>query len=162
MSSIADAWKTKTGATEIYDKLPTHLTTLFRCTPHFIIFSDLTQNISDYQVHDALESISARTKHLEEFSLYWKLKRYHREGLDVRKLKGKEGWKLDKWKFLPMLHKTYGMSPPNIDWFVFVEADTSLSWLNLLNWLETLNPARDLYAGSQNKYGSISFAHGGR
>ncbi|KAH0082954.1 hypothetical protein KCU66_g19478, partial [Aureobasidium melanogenum] len=29
----------KTGASEIYEKLPTHLLTLFRCTRHYLIFS---------------------------------------------------------------------------------------------------------------------------
>lgn len=61
-----------------------------------------------------------------------------------------------------MVHDTYRLSPSSIDWFVFIEADTALSWLNLLQWLKTLDPTTDMYMGSQNKYGSTSFAHGGR
>ena len=38
----------KTGATEIYEKLPTHFVTLFKCTPHYMIFSDLAQDYADF------------------------------------------------------------------------------------------------------------------
>ncbi|GAB7347708.1 hypothetical protein MBLNU459_g5267t1 [Dothideomycetes sp. NU459] len=153
----------KTGATEVLQKLPIHLTTLFRCTPHSLIFSDLAQNVSGYRVHDALEPVGSEVKNSQaDFALYWKLKQYHREGLDPSTLRGAQGWDLDKWKFLPMLHETHRLSPAGIDWFVFIEGDTILSWLNLLLWLEDHNADEDFYAGSQNNYGATSFAHGGR
>lgn len=155
----------QTGATEIYQKLPIHLATLFRCTPHQLIFSDLAQNVSDYRIHDALEPIGSNVKDShEDFTLYWNLQKYHREGQDISQLKGQESWKLDKWKFLPMLHKTFQLSPSSIDWFVFIEADTMLSWLNLLQWLATMDPTTNVYTGSENYYRplDVHFAHGGR
>lgn len=152
----------KTGASEIYEKLPTHLITLFRCTPHYLIFSDLPQTYSDYHVHDALETVSdeIKTEH-EDFEIYRQLQQYQREGQNVAKLKGNKGWNLDKWKFLPMMHETYRLASPEVDWFVYIEADTSLSWTNLLQFLGRMNPKKPLYLGAQNVIGPTTFAHGG-
>lgn len=38
-----------------------------------------------------------------------------------------EGWKLDRFKFLPMVDKTYQMRPC-ADWYVFIEADVYYFW----------------------------------
>jgi hypothetical protein len=152
----------KTGASEIYEKLPTHLVTLFRCTPHYLIFSDLPQTYSDYNIRDALDTVSSKYKvEHQDFAMYRKLQKYKREGQNVAKLKGNKMWALDKWKFLPMLHESYRLASPDIDWFVYIEADTSLSWTNLLQFLGRMNPKKPLYLGAQNVLGDSTFAHGG-
>jgi len=152
----------KTGATELYQKLPIHFVTLFTCVPHFMIFSDLKQTFADYPVHDAIAPVSRHFReHHEDFELYRKMQQYQREGQDVSKLKGDGGWNLDKWKFLPMLHEAYESAPKEVEWFVFIEADTSLSWTNLLQWLKTMDPKKPYYLGAQNVIGDTTFAHGG-
>jgi hypothetical protein len=152
----------KTGASEIYEKLPTHLITLFRCTQHYLIFSDLPQTYADYHIHDALATVSDAYKNdHENFEFYRKLQKYHREGQDVAKLKGDKGWNLDKWKFLPMMHESYRLASPDVDWFVYIEADTSVSWTNLLQFLGRMDPEKPLYLGAQNVVGPTTFAHGG-
>lgn len=152
----------QTGATEIYDKLPTQLVTLFRCTPHYLIFSDLAQTFSDFTVYDALDTCQETYKeHHEDFELYRKLQKYHQEGQNPTKLKGDKGWDLDKWKFLPMLHETYRMAPTEVEWFLYIEADTSISWPNMLQFLQTMDPKKPLYLGAQNILGETNFAHGG-
>ena len=152
----------KTGATELYQKLPTHFVTLFTCVPHFMIFSDLAQNFADYPVHDAIAPISSHFReHHADFELYRKLEKYQREGQDMSQLKGDGGWNLDKWKFMPMLHQAFNAAPDNIEWFVVMEADTSISWTNLLQWLKTMNPKKAYYLGAQNVIGGTTFAHGG-
>jgi len=154
----------KTGATELEYKLPTHLVTLLKCVPqgHFIVFSDMAQTFADYPVFDALKNVSApwKEKH-EDFAHYRQIEQFRNEGGDLNTLKGDRSWNLDKWKFLPMMHATYEMSPDYIDWFVYIEADTSLSWVNLLYWLKTMDPKKKYYLGSQNQIGGTSFAHGG-
>ena len=152
----------KTGATELYQKLPTHFVTTFTCTPHFLLFSDLAQNFADYLVHDALASVSAsyRDNHVD-FELYRKLEKYQREGQDLAQLSGGGGWNLDKWKFLPMLFQAFESAGPQIEWFFMMEADTSVSWPNLLLYLRTMDPRKPFYLGSQNVIGSTTFAHGG-
>lgn len=152
----------KTGATEIYSKLPTHLLTTFTCIPHFKIYSDLAQTFANIPVHDVIAPVSSQTReNNSDFSLYEDLQRWQREGQDVSKLKGDNGWNLDKWKFLPMLHHAYETAPPETEWFVMIEADTALSWLNLVHWLQTMDPSKPLYLGSQNLIGDTEFAHGG-
>ena len=152
----------KTGATELYQKLPTHFMTTFTCVPHFMIFSDLAQNFADIPIHDAIAPISSHFRdHHEDFALYRKLQQYHREGQNLHALSGTGGWNLDKWKFLPMLHQAFETAPAHIDWFLLMEADTSLSWTNLLQWLQTMDPSQPYYLGAQNLIGTTTFAHGG-
>ena len=152
----------KTGATELYQKLPTHFVTIFKCIPHFMIFSDLEQKFADHSVHDAIESVREhfRNEHLD-FELYRKLQQYQREGQDMSKLQGHGSWNLDKWKFMPMMHKAFTTAGDNIEWFVIIEADTSLSWTNLLLWLRTMDSSEPYYMGAQNIIGQTPFAHGG-
>jgi len=152
----------KTGATEINEKLPTHFVTLFKCTPHLMVFSDLAQDYADFPVRDAIAPVSKlfREQHTD-FTLYRKLQQYQREGQDTSKLKGDRGWDLDKWKFLPMLFEAFEDAPSHIKWFIMMEADTSLSWTNLLLWLKTMDPDVPYYLGSQNFIGDTAFAHGG-
>ncbi|KAI7349711.1 glycosyltransferase family 31 protein [Hortaea werneckii] len=152
----------KTGATELYQKLPTHFMTTFTCVPHFMIFSDLAQNFADIPIHDAIAPISSHFRdHHEDFELYRKLQQYQREGQNLHALSGSGGWNLDKWKFLPMLHQAFESAPAHIEWFLLMEADTSISWTNLLQWLRTMDPTKPYYLGAQNVIGSTTFAHGG-
>lgn len=122
----------------------------------------MAQTFSDYQIRDALENVnpSYKSNH-EDFELYRKLQRYHREGQNTDRLGGEQGWNLDRWKFMPMLHESFRLAPPGVDWFVYIEADTSLSWTNLLQWLAKLDPSDKLYMGAQNHIKSVTFAHGG-
>jgi len=152
----------KTGATELYQKLPTHFVTTFTCVPNFMVFSDLEQTFADYPIHDAIAPISKHFReHHEDFELYRKIRQYQEEGQDMSKLKGDGGWNLDKWKFLPMLHTAFESAADNIEWFILMEADTSVSWTNLLQWLKTMNPKEPYYLGAQNVIGDTTFAHGG-
>ncbi|KAF7190933.1 hypothetical protein HII31_08092 [Pseudocercospora fuligena] len=152
----------KTGATELYQKLPTHFVTTLKCIPHFIIFSDLEQSFADTKIHDAIKPVSkkVREKH-EDFKMYREIEKWHAEGQDLGKLMGDSGWNLDKWKFLPMFHETFENAPDHIEWFVMIEADTSLHWLNLLLWLQSMDHQQPYYLGAQNVIGDTTFAHGG-
>lgn len=152
----------KTGATEIYSKLPTHFLTTFTCVPSFQVYSDLSQTFANVPIHDVIAPVSSNLRENHpDFTLYNDLQKWQREGQDLGKLKGDDGWNLDKWKFLPMLHHAYETAPPETEWFVMIEADTALSWLNLLPWLQTMDPSQPHYLGSPNLIGSLQFAHGG-
>jgi hypothetical protein len=69
-------------------------------------------------------------------------------------------WEMDKYKNIPILRKSYAMYPDK-KWFLFVDADTSIMWSNILTWLSLLDPTKPIYTGSQNWIGDIEFAHGG-
>ncbi|KAF2454117.1 hypothetical protein BDY21DRAFT_264331, partial [Lineolata rhizophorae] len=151
----------KTGSTEIFEKLPEHLLTLFNCVPHKLIFSDLEQDVAGIHVHDALANIPHSWKtELPEFEAYREIKEARGMGLDLANLKSGRFWDLDKWKFLPMVHRSRQMFP-DVKWAIFIEADTALSWTNFLQLTRAHDSELKLYFGAQNMLGDTAFAHGG-
>lgn len=164
----------RTGATEILDKLPVHFKTTFRCFPDKIIFSDYAETFNGHQVYDVLAEVNDTTKQTNyDFLHYYHLQSLGREGLNRSELSGthsyesgpvgkndNDGWRLDKWKFLPMIVQTLKLRPDK-KWYVFVEPDSYLVWSNLLKWLEELDPAAAVYYGSEVQIGKDIFAHGG-
>lgn len=164
----------KTGATELEAKLPVHFETTFQCYPHLLIFSDHEEDYGGYHIIDALEHVTNDVKVSNpDFGLYRRLKKEGRGGLKPEELSGPQvklsngwgkpdnpGWKLDKWKFLPIVNRTL-FEYPGKDWYIFVETDTYIFWSTALAWLRTLNPTDQHYMGSQMQIGEVVFAHGG-
>jgi hypothetical protein len=164
----------RTGATEIKDKLPVHLNTTFKCYNDYIILSDYEEEFQGHQVHDLLSNVENDVKDTHpDFALWRRLQANGRSSLDASELSGaispesgsvgknyNEGWKLDKWKFLPMAVRALELHPTK-KWYVFVEPDTYLMWSNLLDWLHRLDPSEPLYYGSEVQIGPDIFAHGG-
>ncbi|THY44426.1 hypothetical protein D6C99_06778 [Aureobasidium pullulans] len=164
----------KTGSTEIQDRLPVHLATTLRCYPNYMIFSDHEEEFQGEHIFDALEGVNPDIiAHHADFELYRSLKQSGREVLQSDDLSGSDteatqlhgkpenpGWKLDKWKFLPMINKTYH-ERPDMKWYVFVEADSHLLWASLLEYLAALDASKPHYTGSIMFIGDTVFAHGG-
>jgi len=138
----------KTSAAELYSKLPTHLLTLIPCAPHFAIFSDHAGSIAGHPVHDALENITQTVKEkYKEFGYYYQIRQQRTEHQQLSDFQGEATRNLDKWKFLPMLYSSYQMRPET-KFFLFIEADTSISWANLLQWISRLDPSKPYFAGA--------------
>lgn len=161
----------KTGATEALEKIPIQLRTSLKCVPHLAIFSDYEEEIEGVRTHDVLSNVTEQTMRREpEFEVYHRLQQVGRAGLtaadfgdDANGPFGKvnnPGWKLDKWKFLPMIDAALERRP-NAKWFVFLEADTYIVWQNLVNWLARLDHNQDYYIGSPMQIGETLFAYGG-
>lgn len=164
----------RTGATESRQKVPVHFRTTLRCVPHFVVFSDLDEEIEGHAVHDVLGGVSKKGKEHEDFKLYHHLQKQGRRGLGGQQVitaqsgsskgdylnTGNDGWRLDKWKFLPMIDKAY-QQMPNAKWFVFIEADTYLGWNNLLDYLSTFDPDKPYYIGKHLYINDIEFGYGG-
>ncbi|KAI6865548.1 hypothetical protein D0864_12243 [Hortaea werneckii] len=163
----------RTGATEIKDKLPIHFNTTFRCYPDFLIFSDYEETFDGFQIHDVLADVDSSLKQSnEDFKHYERLQELGREGLQADELHGESyesgpvgkndnpGWRLDKWKFLPMIVQSLKLRPEK-KWFVFVEPDTYIVWSNMIQWLQKLDARKPLYYGSEVQIGDDIFAHGG-
>ncbi|KAF4552690.1 Hypothetical protein D9617_9g024790 [Elsinoe fawcettii] len=70
------------------------------------------------------------------------------------------GWKLDKWKFMPMINQTFH-EHPDMKWYVFIEADTSMLWSMMLQYLALFDHTKPYYIGSATQIGKGLFAHGG-
>jgi len=164
----------RTGSTELQDRLPIHLSTTLRCYPNYMIFSDYEEVYQGYHIVDALESVSSDILATHpDFALYRRLKEKGREALNASELSGSgsaadqpsgkaenPGWKLDKWKFLPMVNRTF-FDHPDKRWYVFVEADTYILWSSMLQYLSVLDHTKPHYTGSQMFISGTIFAHGG-
>ncbi|KAJ4321382.1 hypothetical protein N0V94_002919 [Neodidymelliopsis sp. IMI 364377] len=146
----------KTSKAEIHDKLSAHLSGLLSCVPNFAIFSDHAGEIDGIPVHDALQDISsaAKSSH-DEFSEYKTIKADPEYKPDEKKIK-----ELDKWKILPMVYKAYQMNP-HARFYAFIEADTGLSWSNLLQWADRLDYRIPYYSGAQSFVNHVQFAQRG-
>ncbi|KAI1130230.1 glycosyltransferase family 31 protein [Nemania abortiva] len=159
----------RTGATEAQEKLPVHFKTILTCVPDFIIYSDMDEIVDGHKIHDVLNEVNETIKKTApEFELYERLRTRGREGLDYETTFGSgpsgaldnPGWKLDKWKFLPMVDRAL-QEKPKAKWFVFVEPDTYLMWTNLLEYLRLFDSSKPWYLGKHMYASGVLFAHGG-
>ncbi|KAF2724045.1 glycosyltransferase family 31 protein [Polychaeton citri CBS 116435] len=164
----------RTGATEIKDKLPIHLSTTFQCYYDVLIISDYEEVFQGHEVHNVLDDVGDGIKQAnEEFQLYQRIQDHGRQSLQQNELSGtasfengpigrmdNTGWRLDKWKFLPMIKRVLKLRPDQ-DWYVFVEPDTYLIYSNLLEFLGTLDANQPWYLGSEVAIGDDIFTHGG-
>lgn len=165
----------RTGATESRQKVPVHFKTTLRCVPHFVILSDLDEEIEGHPVYDVLGGVTEkrRSEH-DDFKLYHQLQKHGRQNVDSQRVimaqsgsskgdylnTGNDGWKLDKWKFLPMVDRAY-QEMPSAKWFVFIEADTFLGWNNLLEYLANFDASKPYYIGKHLYINDIEFGYGG-
>ncbi|KAL4887893.1 hypothetical protein BDV59DRAFT_211767 [Aspergillus ambiguus] len=176
----------KTGATEAQAKVPVHLNTTLSCVPHYTIISDYEEEIGGVRTHDVLRDVTRpkvteAAEQPEEFALYDRLRARGRQGLLREDWRGSSnsngegeqeeengpfgkssnrGWRLDKWKFLPMLDRALQVRP-TAQWYIFVEADTYVVWANLVAWLRQLDAAHAYYLGAPMQSGDAVFAYGG-
>lgn len=161
----------KTGVTEAKDKVPVHFQSTLRCIPHYVIYSDFEEEIEGVKIHDVLRNMDHDvTTQIPDFDIYNRIKKLGRKGLEqgdfadeANSAIGKPnnpGWKLDKWKFLPMVQEALHYKP-NAKWFVFMEADTYVSWPTLLAWLGHFDHKKPWYLGTETQIADVIFAHGG-
>lgn len=160
----------KTGITEAQDKVPVHIRTTLRCIPHKLIVSDYEEDIAGLRTRDVFQNASDSVLAQRDFAIYLRAKAQGRAGLlqqDHTKVANgpsgmmdNPGWKLDKWKFLPMVQEARAYRP-EAKWFVFLEADTYPIWTNLLAWLANFDSQKEMYIGNQMQIGDNLFAHGG-
>ncbi|KAI0164758.1 hypothetical protein GGR57DRAFT_450485 [Xylariaceae sp. FL1272] len=159
----------RTGATESQEKLAIHFSTILSCIPDILIYSDFTETIFGHQTHDILSDVNEDIKSTTpEFTLYNHLRAHGREGLSYETLYGSgpggaqdnPGWKLDKWKFLPMVDRAL-RDRPEAKWYVFVEGDTYLLYQNMVAYLSKFDADIPYYLGKHMYINGIFFGHGG-
>jgi hypothetical protein len=154
----------KTGASEAFDRLPTHLITILRCLPDFLLFSDLDQHIAGYHVRDSLETVLSTAKDdNHEFDLYRQQKAcVVDQEMCAKNIDGLQGagWNLDKYKNIHIAEKSHRLRP-GYEWYFFVDADTYVSWPNLIQVLRKLDPTKPRFLGSPTMIQGNLFAHGG-
>ncbi|KAK6073138.1 hypothetical protein SCUP515_07001 [Seiridium cupressi] len=165
----------RTGASEALRRLPAHFNTTLRClhSQNYGIWSDYEEYIGGHHVHDAFDEMDPEViaSH-PDFAYYRRLKEQGRSSFTVDELTGwatapnsaggrdTPGWKLDKWKFLPIADKAYRQQP-NAKWYIFMEGDTYIHWANILHWLSHIDASKPYYMGQEMQIGDIVFAYGG-
>ncbi|KAI0427842.1 hypothetical protein F5Y09DRAFT_314957 [Xylaria sp. FL1042] len=163
----------RTGTTEAPKKLPAHYKTTLRCVPHFELFSDFEEVIEGKRVYDVLDEVNPDIIATHpDFEYYNKLRGKGRDAFTTEEMaqwaaakntnggRDSPGWRLDKWKFLPLADKALKLRP-EAKWFVFIESDTYVLWPSLLAWLKHFDPSKPWYLGQQMQIGDVVFAYGG-
>lgn len=135
----------KTGVGEAA-KNKAHVATVTSCISNLIVVSDVEENVGDQNFIDILADLPASyAVENPDFETYAAQKQAQSQGLAVGH--SPEGWRLDKFKFLPMVEKAYEMSP-HANWYVFMETDVYYFWDTLFRLLDQLDPATMHYMGS--------------
>ncbi|KAL9094419.1 MAG: hypothetical protein Q9165_003269 [Trypethelium subeluteriae] len=127
-------------------KVSAQLSSVAKCIENLLIFSDLDDRIGDRRVFDVLAELpQSYRQENPDFETYDKQKQLRADGRLEHS--NSEGWKLDRFKFLPMMEKAFEMRP-NAKWYVFMEDDTYFFWDNLFRFLDNLDPDTPKYMGS--------------
>jgi len=122
-----------------------------------LVFSDLEETIHGRHTIDVLANLprAYREKDGEgnanpDFVNYENMHALASQGKLTKEndpARGKNGWRLDKYKFLAGAERAWQMRPGR-DFYVFYETDTYISWDNMFRFLSTLDPQSPLYMGS--------------
>lgn len=166
----------KTGATVLRNRLPPHIRTTLQRWPHHTVYTDVDAEVCGVPVIDIIKWLPAELveKHRSNLGDYFDLReaQEHMWLWELDELESYAGWHLDKYKNVPMLAHAWLNAPPDMEWFVFIDADTYVMQKGLLEHLKGYNHsephyigrAADWEQGAWNKKGEwqqIPFAHGG-
>ncbi|KAK7987413.1 hypothetical protein PG989_007728 [Apiospora arundinis] len=164
----------KTGVTVLWRRLPIHLSTTFapeRIHPqNTVIYADVDAQIGPHRVIDVLGGFPKSAQGSASFEAYreardWHAHNYYLEqaGLpgDVGTGEGPPGgWRLDKYKFLPLIQRA-GRDWPRAKWYLYTEDDTYLFLPNVLRYLSRYDPREPHWLGGLGEMLGVTFAHGG-
>lgn len=95
-------------------------------TPNVVYYSDIEDNINGNPVIDSLANVSATLKASPDFVLYNKAQDAKNDNLyqESGSMEGDSylpgGWRLDKYKFLPMFQHA-AIYHPGKKWYVYME-----------------------------------------
>jgi hypothetical protein len=148
----------KMGAAEVLTRLPSYLDEMGDCGQDILLFSDRQAEYKGKEIYDALANLRTQDRYTNsDFGIYDAIQQ---AGGSVEKTE--DGWRLDKYKFLPMMELTRQLRSPKSKWFIFIELDTYVNWDNLYRFLTKFDPVMPHYFGSPVWPRKRSpFAHGG-
>ncbi|KAL5395041.1 hypothetical protein PMIN06_001463 [Paraphaeosphaeria minitans] len=147
----------KLGAGQVATQLPAYFARLSRCTHNVLLFSDRKAEYGGFDIVDALANLRPEYKYNNpDFDIYDKI-----QHAAVLEEKTTEGWRLDKYKFLPIIELADARRPKS-NWFLFLELDTYVNWDNMQRFLASFDPKTPYYFGSPVwPRKKPVFAHGG-
>lgn len=169
----------KTGASVLFERLPVQLllaqsafqprlddtSQSDQARPSMLVYSDSALQLGEFTVHDALANVSSFVRNNKEFSQqYTELHSLldNDQDREWTATEFKDGWKLDKWKFLYMWQDAF-RHHPDADWYIGYEADTFVFWKSLFKFLSQQDASREhiFGCGSILMRGNELFANGG-
>lgn len=161
----------KTGATVLWKRVPIHLSTSLSPNrinhDNVLIYSDYPEKIGDWEIIDVLENTTESVRNSETFQPYLQQEDYEsrQNYAEISNMPGDSagppgGWKLDKYKFLPIVQHA-GLNKPDAKWYIFMEDDSYIFLPNLLRHLERFDYREPWYLGSLAWIHGDYFAHGG-
>ncbi|PSN73418.1 family 31 glycosyltransferase, partial [Corynespora cassiicola Philippines] len=157
----------KVGAADHWSRTEGQLNSVIKCIANVMVVSDLSHPYgTEHEAMDVLADLPAESYLKEEdYQIY-----DHQRNVSIGegKLKqGHEGWKIDKYKFLPEVEKAVGRNT-DAEWYVFLESDTYIFWDNMFRLLENYDHSEPYYFGSPSPGRGIPdsedhiwFAYGG-
>ncbi|CAI6332358.1 unnamed protein product [Periconia digitata] len=150
----------KTGMGDKPKNVRAHLSTITSCISNLVIVSDHAEQMGDRQIIDILGELPASySVNNTDFKAYADHKKALAEGDKVKH--SAAGWRLDRFKFLPMVDKAYTMNP-KAKWYVFLESDVYFFWDTLFRLLDQLDSTEAHYLGSPRKGSNDRYyAYGG-
>ncbi|KAF2770276.1 hypothetical protein EJ03DRAFT_270778 [Teratosphaeria nubilosa] len=142
----------KTGHAVLEARLRPHLETVSACLgDSLLISSDLDERINGHQVSDVLSDLRTDFINANEVLRGYRIQKAlaGNDTLSFESLAQADvqGWRSDKFKFLPQISRTWRMRPEK-RWYVFFEDDTYIVWDNLFRLLSNLAPNHAWYLGS--------------
>lgn len=161
----------KTGATVLWRRLPIHLATTIspdRIAPeNVVLYSEVDVKIGNWTVLDILKQSPPARKDSPESELYrslrdWDDTNYYIEhtGLPGDDEGPPGGWRLDKYKFLPLIQHA-GRNWPQVKWYLYTEDDTYMFLPNVLLYLSAYDHRESHWLGGLGEKLGTTFAHGG-
>lgn len=166
----------KSGATVIRSRLPAHIRSTLSRWPHHAVYADIETNICGIDVIDIFKWMPEELleRHKSYLRDYFVLRRSQDEQWmwDLDGLRKYDGWKLDRFKNIPMLAHAWLTAPEDTEWFFFMDADTYVFQRGLLKFLKKYDHNEPVYVGRaadweteaynlNGEYVKIPFAHGG-
>ncbi|KAF2737037.1 hypothetical protein EJ04DRAFT_431676 [Polyplosphaeria fusca] len=134
----------KVGAADDAARTEAQLNSVIKCISNVLIVSDDDHAYGPYQAHDVLASLPPDSyMNPGDYAVYNKQKNSSHEEL----VQGHDGWKIDKYKFLPEIEQAREVAP-QAEWYVFLESDTYIFWDNLFRLLGQYNSSLPWYMGS--------------
>lgn len=159
----------KAGVADHPDRTNAQLASVIKCIDNVFIVSDhnYTYGGSKHEAIDVIASLNPKSyMKAEDYAVYESQKEAKQGGLK----QGHDGWKIDKYKFLPAVEYAVAQNP-SAEWFVFLESDTYIFWDNVFRLLENYDHTLPYYFGSPSPGKKLSnskssgkrvwFAYGG-
>ncbi|KAL7899597.1 glycosyltransferase family 31 protein [Trichoderma sp. SZMC 28014] len=145
----------KIGHSEDRAKLDAQLDSVSACfrPDELLIFSDLDERIRNHTAIDILANLPPKyydeeyNPDISGYLLQRKLKKNGKLDKDKEATKKIDGWKIDKFKFLPQIERAW-LLKPNRPFYFFYETDTYVVWDNVYRFLSTFDPDTPVYMGS--------------